>query len=209
MKHKKTLHSFVNAIQKAMRVCGRGDSGVAGYPAKMTQLELAAATGVSRSTLANHKGTDSDEARLPNPTLENICKIAERLNVPPAFLLMRPEDWTRLAQAVDFYAKLRQSQRTHPLFSTIVNSSNLTPPQQASLGFELARLLNIDGRANAALLEASSAPDRVLLLEEETARKLSIYATSTLPPMNYMQADEKLAAFFVSVIFGAHHKPES
>lgn len=208
MKHKKTLRSFVNGIQTAMRVSGRRDTEATGYPEKMTQSELADATGISRSTLANHKGNDHGDARLANPTLENICKISEHLNVPPAFLLMRPEDWTRLAQAIDYYAKLRSSQQTHRLFTVIGTSTNLTPPQQASLGFELAQLLNIDGAPNAALLDGSNTEDRTQLLNEARSRKLSIYATSALPPINYMQADEKLAAFVVSVIFGAHHKPE-
>ncbi|RYE73554.1 MAG: XRE family transcriptional regulator [Oxalobacteraceae bacterium] len=203
MKHKKTASSFVLNIQKAMRVVGGGGNE---FPTKMTQEELAKASGIARSTLALHKELEADKGRAPNPTLEKICKIAETLNVPPAFLLMRGEDWTRLAQAVEYYATLKESKKIYPFLSKIANSSHISPTDQATMAFNLAKLLEIDGRPSKELLNSLDGKARNEVDAEATSRKLSIYAASSLPPINYMKADEKIAAFIVSVIFGAHYK---
>jgi transcriptional regulator with XRE-family HTH domain len=201
MKHKKTASSFVLNTQKAMKVAGVGED----HPVRMTQAELAKGAGVSRSTLALHK----DAGRSPNPTLEKICQIAGTLNVPPAFLLMRTEDWIRLAQAIDYYANLKASRRMHPFFSRVAGSTNTTPTEQAVLGYTLARMLNIDGSTNDELLQSLPNEDRQSLESESKQRQLSIYATSSLPPINHMQPDEKLASLVVSVIFGAHYKSDT
>jgi transcriptional regulator with XRE-family HTH domain len=205
MKHKKTASSFVLNTQKAMKVAGTGEKD---YPGRMTQAELAKVAGVSRSTLAHHKELEADASRSPNPTLEKICQIAETLNVPAAFLLMRNEDWVRLAQAIDYYATLKASRRMHPFFSKIASASNTTPTEQAIVGLALAKMLEIDGSASDELLESLSPDDRLSLVSESKKRKLSIYATSSLPPISHMKPDEKLACFIVSVIFGAHYRAD-
>ena len=205
MRHKKTASSFVLNTQKAMKVAGTKEDS---HPTRMTQSELAKEAGVSRSTLALHRELEADAGRSPNPTLEKICQIAETLNVPAAFLLMRNEDWVRLAQAIDYYANLKASRRMHPFLSQVAGSSNATPTEQAVLGYRLARMLDIDGSASSGLLESLSHEDRQILLTEAKQRQLSIYATSSLPPISHMQPDERLASFVVSVIFGAHYKPD-
>ncbi len=56
----------------------------------------------------------------PNPDLHTVEKLAEILDVPPAFLLMRPQDWIALANAIgsshDFLAaavKLQNEDKLH------------------------------------------------------------------------------------------------
>jgi transcriptional regulator with XRE-family HTH domain len=206
MRHKKTASSFVLNTQKAMKVAGRKDDS---HPIRMTQAELAKGAGVSRSTLALHKELEADAGRSPNPTLEKICQIAETLNVPPAFLLMRTEDWVRLAQAIDYYANLKASRRMHPFFSKVAGTTNATPTEQAVLGYTLAKMLDIEGSPSDELLESLPYEDRQSLMSESKQRQLNIYATSSLPPINHMQPDEKLASLVVSVIFGAHYKADA
>lgn len=205
MRHKKTASSFVLNTQKAMKVAGRKDDT---HPVKMTQAELAKGAGVSRSTLTLHKELEADTSRSPNPTLEKICQIAETLNVPAAFLLMRKEDWIRLAQAIDYYATMKASHRVHPFFSQVADSRHTTPTEQAVLGYKLARMLEIDGGANDELLSSLPLEARQNMLSESKQRQLSIYATSSLPPINHMQPNEKIASLVVSVIFGAHYKAD-
>lgn len=205
MKHKRTASTFVHNIQKAMRVCGKG---VGDYPTKMTQAVLSKEAGIARSTLAHHQELSNDDSRSPNPTLEKICNIAETLHVPPAFLLMRPEDWTRLAQAIDYYAKLRSTNRTHPLLSKIADGTCNSPDDQAMLALKLAKIFEVDGGNSQEILDSLSMKDRQALIGRADARRLSIYATTALPPIQYMNEDERLAAFVVSLIFGAHHRSE-
>lgn len=204
MKHKKTASSFVKNIQRAMRVSG-GDSD---FPGKMTQSELSKSAGVARSTLALHRELEADKSASPNPTLEKICNIADALNVPPAFLLMRPEDWTRLAQAINYYAQISASNRLPPLFSKISTNSGFLPLDQAEMAFQLAIALGIDGRVSDSTLDGASVEFREDINSSARSRRLSIYATSALPPISYMKERERLAAFVVSVIFGAHHKSD-
>lgn len=62
------------------------------FPAARMQRE----TGIARSTLRALKAPGVDA----NPDLATISRLADALGVPPAFLLMRPQDWADLAAAV-------------------------------------------------------------------------------------------------------------
>lgn len=206
MKHKETAKSFVLNIQKAMRV--GGDSS-AEYPTAMTQSQLSKAAGVARSTLAHHKEMTSDNQRSPNPTLDKICRIADTLNVPPAFLLMRQQDWVRLFQAIEYYGTLRESHSVPSVLSDMGNLGNLTPIEQAKLAFGLARQFEVDGKPNKHVLDSLSAEDRKSMLDNEKSRRLSIYTSSILAPVKNMNRKEQVASLIVNVIFGAHYKPET
>jgi len=90
--HQAVAQSLADATRRAMQVAGEDENG---DPAPMSKTDLAKAANVSRNRLMQVLDGASGEER-PNPTLESICSIAEALRVPPAFLLMRAEDWAAL-----------------------------------------------------------------------------------------------------------------
>lgn len=69
-----------------------------GRPGPITASCIQRETGIARSTL---RALKSPREQLdPNPDLHTLSRIADALGVPPAFLLMRPQDWLALGQAV-------------------------------------------------------------------------------------------------------------
>lgn len=205
MKHKTTAKSFVQNVRRAMQVAGRSK---ADYPEKLTQAQLSEESGVARSTLALHAELDADAERSPNPKLEQICRIADALNVPPAFLLMRREDWVRLAQAINYYADLRRTGRHPALFANIAAGIDEEPSTQSRYALMLAKSMGIDGRMNEALLQELSPPMRKEIMASTSATTRRIFSSAALPPIASMEPDDRLAAFVISVIFGAHFRPE-
>ena len=69
-----------------------------GAPGPITATSLQRKTGVARSTLRALKSQCGETAA--NPDLDTLDRIAHALGVPPAFLLMRPQDWVTLANAI-------------------------------------------------------------------------------------------------------------
>ncbi len=84
-----------------------------GAPGPITATKLQLETGVARSTLRALKSQHDDTSA--NPDLETLDRIAEALGVPPAFLLMRPQDWQALGDALgdsfDYLAAAGKLQR--------------------------------------------------------------------------------------------------
>lgn len=69
-----------------------------GRPGPVTATCIQRETGIARSTLRALKS--SRDHLGPNPDLQTLTRIADALGVPPAFLLMRPQDWLSLGQAI-------------------------------------------------------------------------------------------------------------
>jgi transcriptional regulator with XRE-family HTH domain len=76
-----------------------GKQRASGSPGPVSLNGVWKRTSVARSTLSALKSSRTDGSHA-NPDLSTICRIADDLGIPPAFLLMRPEDWATLAQAV-------------------------------------------------------------------------------------------------------------
>lgn len=188
MKHKNTASNFVQNIQRAMRVSGESEVN---YPCPISQTELSKLAGVSRSTLAHHKELDANKERAPNPTLEKICSIAESLNVPPAFLLMRPEDWTRFAQAIEYYGSLRESGKYHPILHKLDDLNKMSTDEQASLAFQYAKCIEIDGQPNIGFLNELEDESKKKFLDAAHLTRKSIYANSVLPPIKKNEQEGK------------------
>lgn len=86
--------SSVLAVAGALRETQHNADG----PGPLSAVQIQQQTGIARSTLrflkSPVKGSDA------NPDLSTIERLAQALGVPPAFLLMRPQDWTLLASAI-------------------------------------------------------------------------------------------------------------
>lgn len=78
---------------------------------------LSQSAGFSRAVLGKYM-EEADSP--PNPGLENICRLAEELSVPPAFLLMTADDWMRVFTAFRTY---ESSLRGHRQFQEYVEKT--------------------------------------------------------------------------------------
>ena len=116
-------------------------NSVKGNQSGLTNDLLAQVSGVGRSTIARYLGESdsngSKEKNTPpiNPDLENICRLAYALRVPPALLLMRSDDWKRLMQGFEMYQHAINKERFRMLVSDYTNVDkivfgNMTANQQ-------------------------------------------------------------------------------
>lgn len=128
---------FVEALRRSLNVAGLDE---AGEPKDMSQTALATRSGISRSTLAKYLGTGQDEAAA-NPTLEVICRLADTLGVPPAFLLMRPKDWASIARGADHFIGAVQNPAAKHLLFTLSAKTSLGSGEVARAAVELGRIL--------------------------------------------------------------------
>ncbi|PVX38176.1 XRE family transcriptional regulator [Janthinobacterium sp. 78] len=84
-------------VRNALHVAGPADA--AGNTRPLRSVALQQRTGIARSTL--RALTDSSSEAGPNPDLHTLSRLAEALDMPLAFLLMRPKDWRTLCQAIN------------------------------------------------------------------------------------------------------------
>ncbi|HKR46745.1 MAG TPA: helix-turn-helix transcriptional regulator [Paraburkholderia sp.] len=76
-----------------------GKQRASGLPGPLSSASVQRRTGIARSTLRALKKARTADAHV-NPDLGTISRIADALGVPPAFLLMRPQDWAEIALAI-------------------------------------------------------------------------------------------------------------
>ena len=95
-------------LAASMRVAGAArDDGKAG---SLSSSELQRRTGIARSTYRAIKSPV--EGHEPNPDLRTLSRLADELDIPVAFLLMRPKDWEALLRTLDGLADpLRAAER--------------------------------------------------------------------------------------------------
>ncbi|WP_062091908.1 helix-turn-helix domain-containing protein [Caballeronia udeis] len=83
-------------LAAVLAVAGKQRDG--GSPGPLTTVSVQRKTGIARSTLRALRKPRGDADA--NPDLGTISRMAEALGVPPAFLLMRPQDWAEMALAI-------------------------------------------------------------------------------------------------------------
>ncbi len=138
--------SAVLAVAGAQRETERDPDA----PGPFSSVQMQRDTGIARSTLRALK------TPAANPDLDTLDRLAGALGVPPAFLLMRPQDWSLLANAVsnsDYYLaaahKLEEEERlqaSNPVVK-VLRECKVHPDQRPwGLGAspEVARLLARD-----------------------------------------------------------------
>lgn len=89
-------HHFSDNLRAVLAVAGKPRGNGTAGPITATRIQRE--TGVARSTLRALKSQRGEVAA--NPDLDTLDRIADALGVPPAFLLMRPQDWVALANAI-------------------------------------------------------------------------------------------------------------
>lgn len=81
-------------LTNVLKVAGSLDEY--GKPKRIRSTDLQRATGVARSTL---RALQKDGGRESNPDLRTLCRIADELGMPVAFLLMDSQQWLALIEA--------------------------------------------------------------------------------------------------------------
>lgn len=89
-------------LTAALKVAGPQDEY--GRPRRLKSTQLQRETGIARSTLRSLKNWTTTYE--PNPDLRTLCRIADELRVPVAFLLMGPSQWQALMRAIEDMAQM-------------------------------------------------------------------------------------------------------
>lgn len=126
-----------------------GSIGEDGKPKRIRPTDLQRATGIARSTL---RPLLKDAGREANPDLKTLCKIADEVGIPVGFLLIAPQQWATLMQAISDMPTmlaaadaLETKRRIHePLDAEkVLNHAGvhpITPPRGEAQGGTSARL---------------------------------------------------------------------
>lgn len=130
---------FVEALRRSMRVASEDEDGV---PSALSQAELAERADIGRSTLAKYLGGGNDEAPA-NPDLTVICRLANAVGVPPALLLMRPQDWASLASGMLTFRQAMEDPTFITLASELRSMGSTTSQRVVEAALRIGRMLKI------------------------------------------------------------------
>lgn len=192
-----TANSFSHSIIRAMLVASEDENG---DPKRMTQMELSERSGVARSTIAKYSAPG--DVGVINPDLTTICRIADALNISPAFLLMRTEDWSHLGQGAMYLTTALNDPKFLSTAIALSNSRCVSADETSIAGLRLA---NIFGLYN----EEGQQPGGHELIDAEIrARKKrtkkGILAMAALPPMGKLNKSALIPLLSFCAILGAH-----
>ncbi|MGF6766119.1 transcriptional regulator with XRE-family HTH domain [Paraburkholderia sp. GAS33] len=198
-----TRASFREALNRALRVSDEADDS---SPKRMTQVELVKRTGMARSTLAKYLADGADDEDPINPDLKMLCRLADALNVPPAFLLMREEDWKRLAHAAATLVSVSKAEGASGKPS-IRPERYANAAEQSIAGYKAAKDMGV--APSNVRIEVTHAGDADLAreVEERHARtRRSIRTTCALPPLNHLSEEYHLSLLYLCANVGANTK---
>ncbi|WP_158544963.1 helix-turn-helix domain-containing protein [Dyella monticola] len=187
--------SFAESLRRAMAVAGESDDG---HPKRVTQHELSARARVARSSLAKYlAGGES-----ANPDLKSLCRLADSLNVPPAFLLMRPDDWKRLAEAAFLLTNALRDSEIEAL-ATGAASHKCSPIDRAKTALKVAKRIGLssDPTKTASPKSVNSVEHEIDKLNDR--RRLGVITTCALPPLGRMTASYNAVLLCLCASFGA------
>ncbi|MBZ2208592.1 helix-turn-helix domain-containing protein [Massilia soli] len=126
---------FVEAVRRSMRVAGEDEDGA---PDALSQTDLAERANMGRTTLNKYLGSNSEGT---NPDLKIICQLAEAVGVPPAILLMRPQDWASLGSGVLTFFQAMSDPKFKELATELQSLDSTTSPRVAEAALRVGKLL--------------------------------------------------------------------
>ena len=172
----KTRQLMGEALRRAMHVAGTTEEGRA---RRMSQHDLADRAGVARSSIANYL-TGGDAS---NPDLRSLCRIADALNVPPAFLLMRQEDWTRVVAAAFALGTALKDADIQAMAGALAANTN-SPEDRAAVALQVARRLGVTPMGTTRIVEPgeSNAVAQAQIASIQERQRLGVMTTCALPP---------------------------
>lgn len=176
--HQQVQQALRGNLLRALSVSDQDEE----IPAAMSQEELAMRTGIARSTII--KFLSKDGVGKANPDMRTLCRLAEVLNVPPAFLLMTHEDWTRLGSALDGLSLYLQDEPARGIVGR--GTKFRTPRENARIGLHLAGRFGLRGKAPTQEYGAEQVRDL-------RARQLQgIKAAAAMPPWSEIRCDPEI-----------------
>lgn len=147
-----------------------------GEPTIVSQEQLAEEAGIARSSLTKLL----KKAEGANPTLKSVCQIAEALGVPPAFLLMRDQDWKVLAAAVFAHYNAQADTKFQEFAERLRLATDHGPAASVQHGRDLARLMNY--------LQHLPPNGADLVRQNVESQAYRIGATSAAPPLKQLHS---------------------
>lgn len=192
-----TANSFCHSLIRAMLVASEDEYG---NPKRLTQRELSERAGVARSTIAKYMAPGEDD--VVNPDLATICRLADALNVSPAFLLMRAEDWSHLGQGAMYLATALNDPKFLSAVIPLSNSSCASAGETSQAGLMLAEIFGLY-RESDELPGCNDQLKRELTLRKKKAKK-GILAMASLPPMGKLNRSALIPLLSFCAILGAH-----
>ncbi len=126
---------FVEAVRRSMRVADEDEDGA---PDALSQTELAGRANMGRTTLNKYLGSNSEGT---NPDLKIICQLAEAVGVPPAILLMRPQDWASIGSGMLTYLQAMSDPKFTQLAGELQSLDSTTSHRVAEAALRVGRLL--------------------------------------------------------------------
>lgn len=157
--------AFREALLRVMRIAGRDDEDARKV---LTQRQLAERSGVGVTTIKTCMRADAGASKV---RLETLDKLAAALGLPPAFLLMRREDWVALATAVEVLV----AQAREPGDQQSAGHVGPTNPvNAAAVGVEYARSIK--------MLEKPRPFHALEMAQAISATEAGVANTSALPP---------------------------
>lgn len=190
------------ALVRAMAVANEDEDGL---PTKLSQTALSEQTKVARSTISKYlSGGDA----ICNPDLRTICRLAHALNVPPALLLMRPDDWKRLASIPTFLTMAIKNTEVQALSSSDDSQSSSTSRRRALDALKIARRIGAFVDQPAARLPRSEGSTNASDLADEqdamTKRiRKGVLTTCALPPLGLLEPAAAAPLISICAVLGA------
>jgi transcriptional regulator with XRE-family HTH domain len=176
---------FRESLLRVLRIAGETDEGGRG---SLTQRELAERSGVSLTLVKKYL---RDDAGAGHARLEAVGKMAAALGVPPAFLLMRRDDWVALATAVAVLLEQAGDSRHE---AHAAQPWNVGPMDAAEKGLEYARAVKVLDRHRA------FHPPQVTHAIELT--EAGVAHTSAVPPYPLLSGGHARLALAMCAIVG-------
>ena len=126
---------FVEAVRRSMRVAGEDEHGT---PDALSQTELAERANMGRTTLGKYLGSNSEGT---NPDLKIICQLADAVGVPPAILLMRPQDWASIGSGMLTFLQAMSDPKFKELAAELQSLDSTTSQRIAEAALRVGKLL--------------------------------------------------------------------
>lgn len=167
-------------LTNALKVAG--PESERGMPTRYPLAALQQATGLARSTI--RKLRKGDSAKDSNPDLRTLCRLADELCIPVAFLLMGRQEWKTLAaafkasQQADSQAAADQQESRHGLGKPqaglgVLRALDVYPlPMPAITGDQDADQVALRTRQNAAFRKATLVTASLMQAAESDAGSL-------------------------------------
>lgn len=189
-------------LLRVMSVAGEDENDA---PAKLSQTALSDQTKIARSTISKYlSGGDS----VCNPDLRTICRLAHVLNVPPALLLMRPDDWRRLASVPTYLLMAMRNSEVQALSTQGGEHAESTSKKNALDALKIARRIGAFSDQPAVRQGMPKANSNASTLADEQDAmnkriKKGVVATCALPPLGLLEQAAAAPLISICAVLGA------